>query len=93
VTGGSGFIGGRLLERLARDGWTVRALARSDAAARTVEARGADAVRGDLDDIELVTAGAQGCEVAFHAAALVTEWASDSQYDQANTSSASSSGD
>jgi nucleoside-diphosphate-sugar epimerase len=23
VTGGSGFIGGRLIERLARDGWSV----------------------------------------------------------------------
>ena len=36
VTGGSGFVGGRLIERLARDGWTVRALARSDRAADAV---------------------------------------------------------
>jgi nucleoside-diphosphate-sugar epimerase len=32
VTGGSGFIGGRLIERLRADGHTVRALARSDQA-------------------------------------------------------------
>lgn len=30
VTGGSGFIGGALVRRLVADGWTVRALARSD---------------------------------------------------------------
>jgi uncharacterized protein YbjT (DUF2867 family) len=30
VTGGSGFIGGRLIERLVADGIRVRALARSD---------------------------------------------------------------
>ena len=34
VTGGSGFIGGALVRRLVADGWTVRALARSDASAR-----------------------------------------------------------
>ncbi|HWM10634.1 MAG TPA: NAD-dependent epimerase/dehydratase family protein [Solirubrobacteraceae bacterium] len=70
VTGGSGFIGGRLVERLARDGWTVRALARSDAAAARVEAAGATAVRGDLDD----PTGLEGAEVVFHVAALAADW-------------------
>ena len=37
VTGGSGFVGGRLVERLVVDGWTVRGLARSDAAVAAVE--------------------------------------------------------
>ena len=46
VTGGSGFIGGRLIERLVAEGWSVRALARSDAAHARVEALGAEAVRG-----------------------------------------------
>ena len=30
VTGGSGFVGGRLIERLVAHGWQVRALARSE---------------------------------------------------------------
>ena len=44
VTGGSGFIGGALVRRLVADGWTVRALARSDASADVVRERGAEPV-------------------------------------------------
>src|SRR6058998_1064409 len=69
VTGGSGFIGGRLIERLVREGWGVRALARSDAAAARVEELGAEAVRGDLENGAALRAGAHGCAYAFHAAA------------------------
>jgi len=69
VTGGSGFIGGRLIERLVRDGWRVRALARSDAAAARVEELGAEAVHGDLENGAALRAGAHGCAYAFHAAA------------------------
>ena len=74
VTGGSGFVGGRLIERLVRDGWTVRALARSDGAAGKVEAAGAEPVRGDLGDPAALERGARGAEVAFHAAAKVEDW-------------------
>ncbi len=69
VTGGSGFIGGRLIERLRAEGWDVRALARSDAAAERVRALDAEPAPGELGDVSAMTAGAQGCEVAFHAAA------------------------
>src|SRR3954447_14957208 len=69
VTGGSGFIGGRLIERLVRDGWRVRALARSSAAAARVEELGAEPVRGDLESGAALRAGAHGCAYAFHAAA------------------------
>ena len=44
VTGGSGFVGHNLIRRLRADGVSVAALARSDAARRTVEAAGAEAV-------------------------------------------------
>ena len=50
VTGGSGFIGGRLIHRLVGDGWRVRALARSDASAAKVSAPAPSRSRGDLDD-------------------------------------------
>jgi nucleoside-diphosphate-sugar epimerase len=69
VTGGSGFIGGALVRRLVGAGWTVKALARSDESARVVAAHGADPVRGELSDPAALARGAQGAEVAFHAAA------------------------
>ncbi len=74
VTGGSGFIGGRLIRRLVRDGWTVKALARSESSAAKVRDAGAEAVMGDLDDVQAMAAGAQGCDYAFHAAAALGEW-------------------
>jgi nucleoside-diphosphate-sugar epimerase len=69
VTGGSGFVGGRLISRLVKDGHGVRALARSDAAAAKVEALGAEPVRGDVQDVDALRAAAAGSEIAFHAAA------------------------
>ncbi len=74
VTGGSGFIGGRLIERLVAEGCSVRALARSDRSAATVEALGATPVRGELADPTAMAAGAEGCELAFHLAAHLGQW-------------------
>jgi nucleoside-diphosphate-sugar epimerase len=74
VTGGSGFIGGRLIRRLAAEGWTVKALARSESSAAKVREAGAEPVLGDLDDVAAMTAGARGCEYAFHAAASLGDW-------------------
>jgi nucleoside-diphosphate-sugar epimerase len=74
VTGGSGFIGGRLIERLRQEGWGVRALVRSDRSAVTVSARGAEPVRGDISDAGSIRSGADGCSYAFHAAAHVGDW-------------------
>src|SRR5437660_2334132 len=74
VTGGSGFIGGRLIERLIADGHSVRALARSQAAAERVREHGAEPVRGELGDGASLRAGAEGCELACHAAATLGDW-------------------
>jgi len=74
VTGGSGFVGGRLLESLADRGDDALALARSESPARTVESRGAGAVRGDLADVDGMADGMAGCDVVFHLAAKVDEW-------------------
>jgi nucleoside-diphosphate-sugar epimerase len=84
VTGGSGFIGGALVRRLVADGWTVRALARSDASARVVSERGAEPVRGDLDDGASMAAGAAGCEVAFHCAAHLGDWGARADFERGN---------
>lgn len=74
VSGGSGFVGRALVAALVARGDRVLALARSDAAVRTVEALGARALRGDLDDIAALSHGMAGCQSAFHCAALVDQW-------------------
>jgi len=74
VTGGSGFVGRNLIEELVKRGDEVRALARSDMAADTVNSLGAEPVRGDLQDVDAMREGMQGCDVAFHAAAVVALW-------------------
>jgi nucleoside-diphosphate-sugar epimerase len=84
VTGGSGFIGGRLIERLLAEGRPVRALARSDAAAATVESLGAEAVRGDLSDPASLAAGARGAEAAFHLAAQLGDWGPWEEFERGN---------
>jgi nucleoside-diphosphate-sugar epimerase len=84
VTGGSGFIGGKLVRRLIEAGWTVRALARSDRSAEKVAALGAQPVAGDLDDVAGMRAGADGAEVAFHAAAHLGEWGSRAEFERGN---------
>lgn len=73
VTGGSGFVGRRLIATLADRGIPVRALARSEASAISVRTAGAEPVRGDLDDVAAMIEGMTGCDVAVHAAAHVKQ--------------------
>jgi nucleoside-diphosphate-sugar epimerase len=84
VTGGSGFIGGRLVERLVREGTRVKALARSDASADRVAELGAEPVRGDITDPTSLTPAATGAEVAFHLAAHLGEWGPWADFERGN---------
>jgi nucleoside-diphosphate-sugar epimerase len=82
VTGGSGFVGRRLIAALRARGDEVRALARSDAAIAAVLAAGATPVRGDLDDVAAMQRGMDGCAWVFHAAAHTAEWAPAAAYER-----------
>jgi nucleoside-diphosphate-sugar epimerase len=84
VTGGSGFIGGRLIQRLRADGHTVRALARSEQAAERIRSRGGEPIPGDLTDVAAMTGGAAGCELAFHAAAMLGDWGKREEFERSN---------
>ena len=75
-------MGAALIRRLAAEGWTVRALARSDRAAEAVESAGAQAVRGDLDDTAAMRAGAEGVELFYHAAAKVEDFGDPAEFER-----------
>ena len=78
VTGGSGFVGGALIERLRREGWDVRALARSERAAERVRELGAEPVMGDLGRPPRSRKG----EIAFHAAAKVEDFGDPADFER-----------
>jgi nucleoside-diphosphate-sugar epimerase len=84
VTGGSGFIGGRLVERLIGEGRPVRALARSEASAERVAALGAEPVLGDIGDRASLGTAARGADVAFHLAAHLGEWGPWADFERGN---------
>ncbi len=84
VTGGSGFLGRHLVARLVADGHRVLALARSDAAAATVAALGAEPVRGDLEALPDLTEAVRGTDVVVHAAASTDQGARRGQLHDAN---------
>jgi nucleoside-diphosphate-sugar epimerase len=66
VTGGTGFIGSRVVKRLRDRGDDVVVLAR-----RPEKAAGLDAevVEGDLSDADAIRRGVEGCQAVFHIAA------------------------
>jgi dihydroflavonol-4-reductase len=72
VTGGSGFIGGALVDALVSAGRPVRALARSADAAQALEGRGAEPVTGDVLDAGSLARAMEGCSVVYHAAGVNT---------------------
>ncbi|SDP49836.1 Nucleoside-diphosphate-sugar epimerase [Nakamurella panacisegetis] len=68
VTGASGWIGSAAVDELLAAGHEVTGLARSDASAAAVEAKGAHVRRGDLDDLESIRAGAEAADAVVHLA-------------------------
>lgn len=90
VTGGSGFVGQRLIRRLVAAGHEVRALARTDAAADLAGRAGAEPVHGDLSDLigsdppPQWTSALQGVDAVVHAAAHMAFWGPDDVFRRAN---------
>ena len=69
VTGATGFVGGRLIERLASEcRVTIRALVQNWSRASRIARFPVDLVRGDVTDAQAMSRLAAGCDVIFHCA-------------------------
>ena len=66
VTGGTGFIGSRVVKRLRDRGDEVVVLARRPEKASELDA---EVVQGDLSDADAIRRGMEGCQAVFHIAA------------------------
>jgi 2-alkyl-3-oxoalkanoate reductase len=71
VTGGTGALGIPTVTRLVRDGHQVKALATSEASARTARAAGAEPVFGSLFDPAFLAAALRGADAVLHLATRI----------------------
>jgi nucleoside-diphosphate-sugar epimerase len=71
VTGASGWIGSAVVPELISAGHQVLGLARSDASAQAVAGLGAEVLRGDLNDTDVLRAGTLDSDGVIHLAFVV----------------------
>jgi uncharacterized protein YbjT (DUF2867 family) len=71
VTGGTGFVGPRIVHQFRAEERPVRCLVRDPDRAHEHAAWGCELVQGDVTDAESVRRAAEGCEVVVHLVAII----------------------
>ncbi len=74
ITGATGFIGGKLAQRLVSDGCSIKCLVRETSDTEGLRRLGAELVCGDLTDPESLSDLPKECDYVFHLASKVSDW-------------------
>lgn len=82
VTGGGGFLGGAIIDKLLARGVEVRSISRGKYP--VLEAKGVECIQADLSDAEAVTAATTDCVAVIHSAAKAGVWGDYQDYFDAN---------
>ncbi len=82
VTGGSGFLGAAVVQRLLGGGAEVEALARSDEAAAKLARLGARPVRGGVTDSDALHIGMRGADAVYHIAGMYRIGIKESEHEE-----------
>jgi uncharacterized protein YbjT (DUF2867 family) len=71
VTGGTGFVGRRIVHALRAEDRPVRALVRGRRRGATLESWGCELATGDVSDAASVRAAVEGCDTVVHLVAII----------------------
>ncbi|CAL9676064.1 SDR family oxidoreductase [Streptomyces sp. enrichment culture] len=92
VTGATGWIGSAVVDELLAAGHQVTGLARSEEGEQKLTAKGADTVRGDLDDLAALQRGATQADAVIHLANK-HDWGNPAESDRAERAAVAALGD
>lgn len=84
VTGATGCLGSRLVEKLLDAGEAVKVFVRSQSQADWLRRRGAEVVVGDLRDDEAIARAMAGVDTVYHCAAYTSEKGSWAEFEESN---------